>query len=138
MSKEATGEAGLGKTLALGLMGKVFVKKLNGFVEKGAEDWGVKPEEIVMQMKILNKEPVIRIIETKWYKKALNITEQLGSMERLAKLMFKKLLVSNTHMAKEWGISEEKVRMDLKMIDKKPELRILEEGGQARFIDMEL
>jgi len=137
MAKEEKEEIGDMKTLGLGLLGKLFIKKINKFVEDGARDWDCEPEDIVMQMKIFNGEPVIQIVETKWGKRSMNILEQMSSMEAIVNVMFKKLLRSNVYMAKKWGIPEEKVRSDLKMIKRQPELRIVEEGGK-RFLDMEI
>jgi len=132
-SKKATSE--INKKLGFNLIGKLFIKKLNRFIERGAEEWNVPPESIVMQLKLLNDSPKVLIKETEHNEHSLNITERAGVMEPIAKLAFKQLLVSNEYMAKEWNVPVHTIRMDLKMVNKKPELRILEEDGD-RYLDM--
>lgn len=132
-SKQQTSD--LNKEIGLTLIGKYFIKKLNRFIEKGAKAWDVPASSIVMQLKLMNDKAHVLIKETHFNKRTNNLTESMGNMEMLGQLVIKKLLKSNEMMAKKWNIPVEQVRLDLRMIDKKPEVRILEEDGE-RYLDM--
>lgn len=132
-SKKETAE--INKKLGFNLIGKLFIKKLNRFIEKSAANWDVPADAIVMQLKLLNEDPHVLIKETHNNQRSIIITEKLGSLEAMGKLVIKRLLISNTYMADAWKVPVEQIRMDLRMVDKKPEVRILEENG-TRYLDM--
>jgi len=135
MSTEDKKEGLKSRSLGLKLMGKFVIKKLIRWMEKGAAEWEVPLDSIVMQMKLLNNEPRVLIKETHENKKSLNLTEKLGTMEAIGKIAFKKLLISVEIMAEEWDTSVDHIRLDLKMVDKQPEVKVIEENGQRRTME---
>jgi len=126
------------RSLGMKLMGKFVIKKLVKWMKKGAEEWEVPLESIVMQMKLMNEEPIVVIKETHENKKSLRLTEKLGTMEDLGKIAFKKLLISVEVMAQEWGTPMENIRLDLRMINEQPEVLVKEETGQRREMEFVL
>lgn len=117
---------------------KLMFGKLAKHVKRASDAWDTSPEYVYMMLKIRDGEPYCHVGNTQ-NDKSIDLTGKMGILEDLGKLAFEKLLKICEKQAAYWETEREYVILLLKIkVDKKPFLRIQEEGGLRRKIDLDI
>lgn len=108
------------------VFGKLMLSKLIKWLEGGiCAGWGVPRYEILMTLSLTeDNEPVVTVTDVQGNHKIV-LTERLGGLEDIAKLMFGKFLKINRVAAEDWAIKDHEVITVMQLVDDRPQIRII-------------
>jgi len=108
------------------VMGKLMLGKLIRWLDNGiCKSWDTSRDEILMTLSLTEKnEPVVAVSDVAGNHKVV-LSDRLGALEDIAKIMFDKFLKINRVAAEDWQIQDHEVITVMQLVDDKPQIRII-------------